>query len=113
MWYVFGANTIPMRSLFQSGCFVVGLLTQALIVHMIRTRHIPFIQRRAATPIILLTASVMAAGVYLPFSALGEHLGLVPLPMSYFAWLAGILLSYCTLTQIVEHIYIRRFGQWL
>jgi P-type Mg2+ transporter len=113
MWYVFGANTIAMQSLFQSGWFVVGLLTQTLIVHMIRTPHIPFIQSRAATPVILLTASVMAAGVYLPFSPLGEHLGLVPLPMSYFAWLAGILLSYCTLTQIVKRIYIRRFGQWL
>jgi len=113
MWYVFGANTIAMQSLFQSGWFVVGLLTQTLIVHMIRTRHIPFIQSRAATPVILLTASVMAAGVYLPFSPLGEHLGLVPLPMSYFAWLAGILLSYCTLTQIVKRIYIHRFGQWL
>jgi Mg2+-importing ATPase len=113
MWYVFGVNTIPIQLLFQSGWFVVGLLAQTLIVHMIRIRHIPFIQNRAATPVILLTASVMAAGVYLPFSPLGEHLGLVPLPMFYFAWLAGILLSYCTLTQIVKRIYIRRFGQWL
>jgi Mg2+-importing ATPase len=80
---------------------------------MIRTRQTPFIQSRAATPVILLTVSVMAAGVYLPFSPLGENLGLVPLPMSYFAWLAGILLSYCTLRQIVKLIYIRRFGQWL
>jgi Mg2+-importing ATPase len=113
MWYVFGANTPAMQSLFQSGWFVVGLLTQTLIVHMIRTRHIPFIQSRASTPVILLTASVMAVGIYLPFSPLGEHLGLVPLPMSYFAWLAGILLSYCTLTQIVKRIYIHRFCQWL
>jgi Mg2+-importing ATPase len=113
MWYVFGANTIAMQSLFQSGWFVVGLLTQTLIVHMIRTRHIPFIQSRAATPVILLTVSVMAAGVYLPFSPLGEHLGLVPLPASYFFWLVGILLSYCTLTQIVKRIYIHRFCQWL
>ena len=113
MWYVFGANTIPKQSLFQSGWFVVGLLTQTLIVHMIRTRHIPFIQSRAATPVILLTASVMMVGIYLPFSPLGEHLGLVPLPMSYFAWLGGILLSYCTLTQLVKRLYIHRFGQWL
>ena len=113
MWYVFGANNVAMQSLFQSGWFVVGLLTQTLIVHMIRTRHIPFIQSRAAMPVILLTASVMAVGIYLPFSPLGEHLGLVPLPMSYFPWLVGILLGYCTLTQIVKHIYIGRFGQWL
>ena len=113
MWYGFGANNVAMQSLFQSGWFVVGLLTQTLIVHMIRTRHIPFIQSRASMPVILLTASVMAAGIYLPFSPLGAHLGLVPLPASYFLWLIGILLSYCTLTQIVKHFYIRRFGQWL
>jgi Mg2+-importing ATPase len=113
MWFVFGANVIAKQSLFQSGWFVVGLLTQTLIVHMIRTRHIPFIQSRAATPVILLTASIMAIGIYLPFSPLGAHLGLVPLPMTYFPWLAGILLSYCTLTQLVKQFYIRRFGTWL
>jgi Mg2+-importing ATPase len=113
MWHVFGANTIEHQSLFQSGWFVVGLLTQTLIVHMIRTQHIPFIQSRAATPVILLTVCIMAFGIYLPFSSLGEHLGMVPLPLSYFPWLAGILLSYCVLTQIVKRLYIHRFGQWL
>jgi Mg2+-importing ATPase len=113
MWYVFGANSVAMQSLFQSGWFVVGLLTQTLIVHMIRTPYIPFVQSRAAMPVILLTASVMAVGVYLPFSPLGGHLGLVPLPLSYFSWLVGILLGYCTLTQIVKRIYIHHFHQWL
>jgi len=113
MWHVFRANTPEHQSLFQSGWFVVGLLTQTLIVHMIRTQHIPFIQSRAATPVILLTASIMAFGIYLPFSSLGAHLGMVPLPWSYFGWLVGILLSYCVLTQLVKTIYIRRFGQWL
>lgn len=113
MWHVFGANTIEKQSLFQSGWFIVGLLTQTLIVHMIRTQHIPFIQSRAAMPVILLTASIMAFGIYLPFSSLGEHLGMVPLPLSYFPWLAGILLSYCVLTQLVKRLYIHRFGQWL
>ena len=55
----------------------------------------------------------MAFGIYLPFSPLGEHLGMVPLPLSYFAWLAAILLGYCVLTQLVKRFYIRRFGQWL
>jgi P-type Mg2+ transporter len=113
MWFVFGANSVAMQSLFQSGWFVVGLLTQTLIVHMIRTQHVPFIQSRAATPVIALTASIMAIGIYLPFSPIGEHLGLVDLPLAYFAWLAAILLSYCTLTQIVKRFYIARFHQWL
>jgi Mg2+-importing ATPase len=113
MWHVFGADSVEKQSLFQSGWFVVGLLTQTLIVHMIRTQHIPFIQSRAATPVILLTASIMAIGIYLPFSPLGAHVGMVPLPASYFPWLAGILLSYCLLTQLIKRLYIRRFGQWL
>jgi Mg2+-importing ATPase len=113
MWNVFGADSVEKQSLFQSGWFVVGLLTQTLIVHMIRTQHIPFFQSRAATPVIVLTAFIMAIGIYLPFSPLGEHLGMVPLPAPYFAWLAVILLSYCLLTQLVKTVYIRRFGQWL
>jgi len=113
MWFVFGANTPAQQSLFQTGWFVVGLLTQTLIVHMIRTQYIPFIQSRAATPVIALTASVMAIGIVLPFSPVGAQLGMVALPLSYFAWLAVILLSYCTLTQVVKRFYIRRFHQWL
>jgi len=113
MWNVFHANTVAKQSLFQSGWFVVGLLTQTLIVHMIRTQHIPFIQSRAAWPVTLLTASIMAFGIYLPFSSLGEHLGMVPLPLPYFGWLTGILLGYCLLTQFVKTIYIHRFKQWL
>jgi P-type Mg2+ transporter len=113
MWRVFEANSLEKQSLFQSGWFVVGLLTQTLIVHMIRTQHIPFFQSRAATPVILLTASIMVIGIYLPFSSLGAHVGMVPLPTSYFPWLVGILLSYCLLTQVIKRLYIRRFGQWL
>lgn len=113
MWHVFGANSIEKQALFQSGWFVVGLLTQTLIVHMIRTQHVPFIQSRAAWPVILLTASIMAVGMALPFSPLGAHLGLVPLPASYFLWLIGILLCYCILTQLVKRLYIRHFGHWL
>jgi P-type Mg2+ transporter len=113
MWHVFGANAVDKQSLFQSGWFVVGLLTQTLIVHMIRTQHIPFIQSRAATPVIMLTAGIMAIGIYLPFSPLGAHVGMVPLPPSYFPWLVGILLSYCLLTQLVKGWYIRRYHAWL
>ena len=104
---------VEKQSLFQSGWFVVGLLTQTLIVHMIRTQHIPFIQSRAATPVILIDGFDHGHRHYLPFSSLGEHLGMVPLPLSYFPWLAAMLLSYCVLTQLVKQLYIRRFGQWL
>jgi len=113
MWRVFLANSVEHQSLFQSGWFIEGLLTQTLIVHMIRTQHIPFIESRAAMPVILLTATIMLFGMYLPFSPIGAHLGMVALPLSYFGWLAAILLSYCVLTQLVKVLYIRYFAQWL
>ena len=80
MWFVFHANTPEHQTLFQSGWFVVGLLSQTLIVHMIRTRRIPFIQSRAAWPLIVMTGIVMALGIALPFSPLASYLQLQALP---------------------------------
>lgn len=113
MWYVFSADSVEHQSLFQSGWFIEGLLTQTLIVHMIRTEKVPFIQSTARAPLVLLTALIMAIGVALPFSPIGHSVGLVPLPWSYFPWLVGTLLSYCFLTQVIKVWYIRRHGQWL
>ncbi|KTR87793.1 magnesium-translocating P-type ATPase [Pantoea dispersa] len=112
MWYVFAANTPAMQSLFQSGWFVEGLLSQTLVVHMLRTRKIPFIQSRAALPVLLTTACVMIAGILLPFSPLGAMVGLVSLPWSYFPWLLATLLGYCLVAQGMKTLYIKRFGQW-
>ncbi len=113
MWNVFGANTPSEQSLFQSGWFVVGLLTQTLIVHMIRTQKIPFIQSTASAPVLLLTACIMAIGIYIPFSPLGAAVGLQALPLSYFPWLVGILLGYAFLTQFLKKVYIKKFHSWL
>ena len=113
MWYVFKASAPASASLFQSGWFVEGLLSQTLIVHMIRTAKVPFVQSRAAWPVLALTATIMVIGMVLPFSALGARLQLVPLPASYFGWLFVFLLSYGMLTQLIKGWYIRRFRSWL
>ena len=110
MWWVFHANTPEHQTLFQSGWFVVGLLSQTLIVHMIRTRRIPFIQSRAAWPLIVMTLLVMVVGIALPFSPLAGYLQLQALPLSYFPWLIAILAGYMTLTQMVKGFYSRRYG---
>ena len=110
MWFVFHANTPEHQTLFQSGWFVVGLLSQTLIVHMIRTRRIPFIQSRAAWPLIVMTGLVMALGIALPFSPLASYLQLQALPLSYFPWLVAILAGYMVLTQMVKGFYSRRYG---
>jgi Mg2+-importing ATPase len=113
MWHVFGANTVAGQSLFQSGWFVVGLLTQTLIVHMIRTEKIPFVHSTAAPVVLATTATVMALGGCLPFSPLAEAIKLQPLPAAYFLYLPLVLLAYCLLTQVVKLAYIRRFKSWL
>ncbi len=113
MWYVFACNSPEHQALFQSGWFVEGLLSQTLIVHMIRTRKIPFVQSRASWPVTGLTMLVMGIGILLPFTGIGSSIGLVPLPWSYFPWLIGILLSYCILTQFIKNLYIKHFTRWL
>ncbi|WP_336771374.1 magnesium-translocating P-type ATPase [Bacillus bombysepticus] len=113
MWYVFDANTPEMQSLFQSGWFVVGLLTQTLIVHMIRTQHVPFIQSTAGRPVLVLTALVMMVGITLPFSSLNTQIGLTVLPFQYFIWLLGILITYVLIIQLIKKIYIKKFNRWI
>jgi Mg2+-importing ATPase len=104
---------IEFAKLFQSGWFIEGLLSQTLIVHMIRTRKIPFIQSRASWPVMLATCTIMVVGIILPFTGLGAKIGLVPLPWHYFPWLIATLLCYCILTQFIKQWYIKRFSSWL
>jgi Mg2+-importing ATPase len=113
MWFVFGANSPEHQSLFQSGWFVESLLSQTLIVHMIRTQKIPFIKSTAAPPVLILTAVIIAIGIFIPFSPLGASVGLQPLPLAYFPWLVATLIAYCALTQLIKTIYIRKFAKWL
>ena len=113
MWHVFGCNSVEHQALFQSGWFVEGLLSQTLIVHMIRTRKIPFLQSRASWSVTGLTLLIMVLGIIIPFTSFGKSIGLEPLPLSYFPWLIGILLSYCVLTQAIKNWYIRKFVKWL
>ncbi|MVW71726.1 magnesium-translocating P-type ATPase [Bordetella sp. 15P40C-2] len=110
MWFVFAANTPENQTLFQSGWFIVGLLTQTLIVHMIRTPKIPFIQSRAAMPLLVMTAVIMAIGVFLPMGPWADCFKLEALPPLYFVFLPIILLAYMGLTQAMKGIYVRRYG---
>jgi Mg2+-importing ATPase len=110
MWFIFGANTVEKQALFQTGWFVESLMTQTLIVHIIRTAKIPLIQSRPALPMLLVTLTIMAVGISIPFSPIGQGLGFVPLPASYFLWLALILSSYCTLTQLVKTWFVKKYG---
>ena len=120
MWFFFGAShwldpgmgdiqKAAFERLFQTGWFVESLLTQTLIVHIIRTRRIPFIQSRASAPMILTTLAVMAIGVWLPYSPFAASLGMEPLPAIYWVWITGFLVTYSLLTHTVKRWFLRRF----
>jgi Mg2+-importing ATPase len=113
LFWVIEANPGGQRAVFQSGWFIEGLLSQTLIVYMLRTRKIPFIQSWPGGPLLISTISVMIVAAVLPFSAIGSAIGLVPVPPVYFFWLGGILLTYCLAVQVLKKWYLSRFKNWI
>ena len=110
LWWVFDANSVIRQGLFQSGWFVVGLLTQTLVVHMLRTPKLPFVHSRAAAPLMAMTLAIMVLGLWLPLGPLAGYFRLQALPAAYYGWLLAILLGYCALTTAMKRIYIGRYG---
>ena len=113
LWYVFGANSAERQAFFQSGWFIESLLTQTLVVHMIRTRRIPFLQSIAAAPVLALTTAIIVIGMAIPFTGVGAKLGMLEMPAVYFGWLAITVVAYCALTQMMKLLYMRRYASWL
>jgi Mg2+-importing ATPase len=111
MYFVFGANTPAHAALFQTGWFVESLMTQTLIIHVIRTSKIPFLQSRPSWPLVATTVTIMAIAVWLPVSPLASALGFVALPPLYWPILAVTLLCYLALTQLVKQVLLRR--RWI
>jgi Mg2+-importing ATPase len=113
MWFYYGCQTVDRASEFQTAWFIEGLLTQTLVIHMIRTEKIPFVQETAAWPVLALTTIIAGIGIYIPWSPIGKAEKMFHLPASYFGFLAVFVLSYCCLAQVAKVVYIRRFKKWL
>jgi len=121
MWFFFGCSAFSdpaagaaqkemYARLFQTGWFVESLLTQTMIVHIIRTRRIPFFGSCASPHMIFTTLAVMAAGAWLPYSPFAGSLGLVRLPAVYWVWITGFLICYALMTHFVKTWFFKRFG---
>jgi P-type Mg2+ transporter len=104
------ADKSHYEALFHTGWFVESILTQTLIVHVIRTRRIPFIQSRASPVMYFFTFLIMAIAVALPYTPLAATLGFVPLPGIFWAWMAGFLVAYCALAHLVKSWFFRKYG---
>jgi Mg2+-importing ATPase len=108
MWHVFGANSEGQQALFQSGWFVVGLLTQTLIVHMIRTRRIPFMRKpRGSWPLLAMTLLIMRQASSCRWDRWPTTSSCRRCRWAYFPWLVAILLGYAVLTTLMKRYYIR------
>lgn len=107
LWFMFKGFNNP--AMFQTGWFLESLLTQTLIIHVIRTNKIPFIESRASNPLIMTTILMIFIGVTLINSPLGGELGFVKLPLIYYPILICILIGYVFLTQFIKERYVKKF----
>ena len=115
MLYVFGCHDVSTpeiaahsQSLFQTGWFVESLVTQTVIIHVIRTNKIPFLQSRPSGFLLATSGFIVAAGIALACTPVGRHFGFTPLPLLYWPFLAAALLGYVVLTQVVKTMLLRR-----
>ncbi|QIL46928.1 magnesium-translocating P-type ATPase [Vagococcus coleopterorum] len=113
MWHVFSANTVAEQGLFQAGWFLVGLTSQTLIVHIIRTKKLPFIQSVASWPLLLSSVMAILVGFVIVLTPLGGKFGFESVPTSYWPWFVGIMIAYMLVTEVVKRIYIKVNNEWL
>jgi len=100
-------------ALFQAGWFVESMWSQTLVIHMLRTPHLPFIHSRASMPVTLLTLAGIAVLTALPFTPLSDALNLAPLPLVFFAWLFATVILYMGLATLFKKIFVKRYGELL
>jgi Mg2+-importing ATPase len=116
--YMFHQLTDPAAialfiAMFHAGWFVESMWTQTLVIHMIRTPKISFIQSRASAPLTLLTLSGIAVLTAIPFTAFGAAIGLAPLPLAFFPWLGLTVVLYMLLVSVIKGIFVRKYGELL
>ncbi|MGI4814595.1 MAG: magnesium-translocating P-type ATPase, partial [Janthinobacterium lividum] len=119
LWYIFGAGHLYHahggdggQIIMNSGWFIEGLVSQTLVVHLLRTRKLPFFQSTASWQVLLSTSCAIAFGCWLPFSPFAASLGFTHLPSSYWGWLIATMIGYVALAQVVKTVYVKVYGKW-
>ncbi|XP_030922796.1 uncharacterized protein LOC115949648 [Quercus lobata] len=111
--FYYDATTLADNKFFHSAWFLEGLLMQTLIIHLIRTEKIPFIQEVASWPVICSTVVISAIGIAILYTPIGEVMGFVYLPLSYFGFLVVLFVGYFSVGQVVKRLYIFVYKRWL
>ena len=113
MWFVFQANTVGQQGLFQTGWFMVGLITQSIVVLIVRTRKLPFIQSMPSMPLILSTFGAVIAGFVIVLTPIREVFEFTALPNNYWIWLFGIIVAYIVTVEVAKRVYIHFTNEWI
>ncbi|MDR0999583.1 MAG: magnesium-translocating P-type ATPase [Clostridiales bacterium] len=113
LFFVFKYNTTELAPYFQTGWFIMGLLSQTLIVHLIRTRKVPFFESRASFPLLASTLLVSIAGIALPYTYVGEAVSMAPVSVWYLPCVFAMLSLYAVTVQFIKVFYVRKFGEWI
>ena len=113
LWYVLGYNTIDKAIMFQSGWFVFGILSQTLIIHMIRTSKIPFIESKSSKQLLISTFLVVLITLIISFTSISSIFDLSMLPPIYLLWIAVLMIMYIVFIQIYKKFYIKSNEEWL
>ena len=113
MWWVIGANTVELSPLFQCGWFVFGTVSQVLVIHMIRTAKLPFLQSKPSVPLFLSTFIVAVIALITGFTDFAIGFDMLRLPISFIPWLTAILSGYLLCVQLIKKIYVCNYGEWM
>ena len=112
LWFIIKANTVELAPLFQCGWFVFGTISQIVIIHMIRTAKIPFIQSNASKGLYFSSIIVIFVTLIIGFTGIAVAFDFMELPIIFVFWLTLIILLYCFLVQFIKSRYMKKFGEW-
>jgi len=112
-WGAAGTKAAVFTAVFNTGWFLESLCTQTIVIHMIRTPKVPFLESSASAPVMASTVAAVVLGLLLPLSPLGRVMDMAPVPPAYYLWLPAAVLCYMLLTAVIKKVYIRRYGELL
>ena len=113
LWFVLGYNTVEKAVFFQSGWFAFGILSQTLIIHLIRTSKVPFVESKSSNQLLISTFSVVLITLVIVFTNIAVVFDLIRMPYQYLGWILVLLIIYALFIQIYKKIYIKRNKEWL
>ena len=113
LWFIFGFNSPEKATMFQCGWFVFGILSQTLIIHLIRTAKVPFIESRSSKELILSTFIIVAVALVISFTGIATIFDLTKMPLGYLMWLLALMVVYMICIQVYKKIYVRKYHEWL